>query len=356
MTTQQITNGPSVGGPINDFPRELFFRTENGQDVDAGPWALHLVRIGRTFAEVESDSPLTFALSLPILEFAGPLIAAGFIAERANRRLNGGTASAIYAPERAHLFRQLCALPTEMPVFLRLNSGKTVHAVFQGVREAYGEPWAVIRHQKKTKGSGKDLIREASVHRVIFVSGLNAEATEDAIGRIANVRLGLAAGFVADDFAVRELIFRSPPECALIGVVKTLTGELCDAKIGTRSGDGSATIGMLQDIVRVANLMRADEPVRSKLFTVKAEARETARWHPALAIFRGSSAYLNQGARFSAAHHVVLLSPAEGNFESAVLALNEEFLRKAGDFPNRGWTVPEGAVAMGFKRRSGAAP
>ncbi len=355
MTTQQITNGPSVAGPIDDCPRELFFQTENGQDVAAGPWALRLVRIGRTFAEAESDSPLTFALSLPILDFAGPLIAAGFIAERAHRRLSGGTASAIYAPERAQLFRQLCALPIEMPVFLRLNSGKTVHAVFQGVREEHGEPWAVIRHQKRTKGSGKDLIKEASVHRVIFVAGLNAEATEEAIGRIANVRLGLAAGFVADDFAVRELIFRSPPECALIGVVKTLTGELCDAKIGARNGDGSATIGTLQDIVRAANLMRADEHFRTKLFTVNAKARESAQWNPALAIFRGSSAYLNQAARFPAAHHVVLLSPTEGNFESAVLALNEAFLRKVGDIPDRGWTVPEGAVAMGFQRRPEAA-
>ena len=356
MTTQQITNDPRVGGPISDHPRELFFRTENGQDVIAGPWALHLVRIGRMFAEAESESPLTCAVSLPILDFAGPLIAAGFIAERAHRRLSGGTASAVYAPERAHLFRQLCALPAEMPVFLRLNSGKTVHAVFQGVREEYGEPWAVIRHQRKTKGSGKDLIKEASAHRVIFVSGLNAEATEDAIGRIANVHLGLAAGFVTDNFAVRELIFRSPPECALIGVVKKLTAELCDAKIGARNGDGSATIGTLQDIVRAANVMRADEHFRTKLFTVKAKARATAHWNPALAIFRGSSAYLNQGARFSAAHHVVLLNPAEGNFESAVLALNEAFLRKAGDFPNCGWTVPEGAVAMGFQRRPGAAP
>ena len=356
MTPQQITNGPCVAGPIDDCPRELFFQTENGQDVDAGPWALHLVRIGRTFAETEVDSPLTFALSLPVLDFAGPLIAAGFIAERAHRRLREGAASATYAPERAQLFRQLCALPIEMPVFLRLNSGETVHAVFEGVREERGEPWAVIRHQKKTKGSGKDFIREASVHRVIFFAGLDAEATEDAIGRIANVRLGLAAGFVADDFAVRELIFRSPPECALIGIVKTLIGELCDAKIGARNEVGSATIGTLQDVVRAANLMRADEHFRTKLFTVKAEARETAQWNPALAIFRGSSAYLNQAARFAAAHHVVLLSPADGKFEDAVLALNEAFLRKAGDLPNHGWTVPEGAVAMGFQRRSGAAP
>ena len=175
------------------------------------------------------------------------------------------------------------------------------------------------------------------------------------IGRTANVGLGLAEGLIADDFACRELIFRSASECALVGVVKTLSEELCEANLGVRNGDGSATVGTLQDIVRAANLMPADEHFRTKLFTVKAEAQETARWNPALAIFRGSSAYLNQATRFPAAHHVVLLSPTEDNFESAVLALNEAFLRKVGDIPDRGWTVPEGAVAMGFQRRPAAA-
>lgn len=351
-----MTCDPAVGGSTDDCPRELFFQSENGQSVGAGPWARHLVRIGRMFADAGSDSPLTFALSLPLLNFAGPLIAAGFIAERAHRRIGEGAASDVYAPERAQLFRQLCALPLETPVFLRLNSGETVHAVYQGVREEYGEHWALIRREKKSKGSGTEFINEAKVHRVIFVAGLNVRATEDAIGRIANVRLGLAEGLIADDFASRELFFRSRSECALIGVVKTLTGELCDTKIGARNGDGSATIGTLQDIVRAANLIRrADEHFRTKLFTVKAEARETAQWSPALAIFRGSSAYLNQGARFPAAHHVALLSPTERNFEAAVVALNEAFLRKVGDIPDRSWAVPEGAAAMGFQRRPAAA-
>ena len=350
-----MTGDPDVDGSIDDCPRELLFQTENGQNVSAGPWARCLVRIGRMFVDAESDSPLTFALSLPILDFAGPLIAAGFIAERALRRLGAGARSAVYAPERALLFRQLCALPIETPVILRLNSGKTVRAVFQGVEEAYGEPWAVIRFQKASKGAGREFINEAKAHRVIFVDGLNVEATEDLIGRIANVRLGLAEGFIADDFASRELIFRSASECALIGVVKTLTGELCETKLGAHNGDGSATIGTLQDIVRVVNFMRADEHFRTKLFAVKAEAKETTQWNPALAIFCGSSAYLNQATRFPAAHHVALLSPTERNFEAAVLALNEDFLRKLDNIPDRGWPVPEGSVAMGFQRRPAAA-
>ena len=347
-----MSGGLGVAGSTDDCPRDLLFQTEDGQDINAGPWAHQLVRIGRLFADAKGDSPLTFALSLPILDFAGPLIAAGFIAEQAHRRVGGEAESAVDAPERAQLFRQLCRLPLEMPVFLRLNSGKAVHAVFQGVEEVSGEPWAVIRFQQASKGAGREFINEAKAHRVIFVNGLNAEIKEDEIGRIANVRMGLAECFIADDFASRELIFRSAAECALIGVVKRLSRELCDTKFGARRMDGSVTVGTLQDIVRAADFMRADECFRTKLFAVKARPWETARWNPSLAIFCGASAYLNQAARFPAAHHVALLSPTERNFEAAVLAINEAFLRKLGEIPDDGWAVPEGAVAMGFQRRS----
>lgn len=350
-----MPSGLGVAGSACDLPSGLHFQSENGQTVDAGPWARNLIHIGRKLADAPNDSPLTFALSLPILDFAGPLIAAGFIAERAHLRLRGAAGSPVYAPERAQLFRQLCALPIEMPVFLRLPEGKTVRAAFHGVKEDHGEPWALIRFQQASKGACRQYINEANVHRVIFVTGLDAEATENMIGRAADVRLGLAEGFIADGFACRELIFRSASECALVGVVKTLTEELREANLGASNGDGSTTVGTLQDIVRAANLMPADEHFRTKLFTIMAGAQETAQWNPALAIFRGSSAYLKQASRFPAAHHVALLSPTESNFEAAVLGLNEAFLRKHSDIPGLGWAVPEGASAMGFQRRRAAA-
>ena len=352
---QQTTRSPAVAGSTDICPSELFFQTEDGRDVKSGPWARDLVRMGRMFAAADCDSPLTFALSLPVLDFAGPLMAAGFIAERAQRRLDGRAGSAATVSKRAQLFRQLCALPVEMPVLLRLNSGINVHAIFEGVETISDESWAVIRFQKESKGAGRQFINEAKAHRVIFVAGLNAEATEDVIGKATNVRLGLAEGFVADDFALRELILRSAPECALIGVVKTLSGELCDAKLAARKRDGSAALGTLQDIVRAANLMRADECFRTKLFAVKAKATETGQWSPGLAIFCGSSAYLSQAARFPVAHHAVLLSPIERDFDAAVASLNEAFLSKLGEVPDRGWATPEGVLAMGFQRRPATA-
>ncbi len=352
----QITpRDTGVAGLTNDRPTELFFRTENGRDVEAGSWAHDLVRVGRMFASAESNSPLTLALSLPVLDFAGPLVAAGFIAERAQRQLDNSSSSDVYASERAQLFRQLCALPAGTPVLLRQNSGKTVHAAFQRVELLCGEPWAVVRFEKTSKGAGREFINEAKAHRVSFSAGLEAEAKEDVIGRTANVRLGLAEGFIAGDFAVRDLILRSVSECALIGVVKTLFDELCDVKFGACNQDGSTVFGTLQDIVRAGNLMRSNECSRSMLFAVKAKAKETAQWSPSLAIFCGSSAYLSQAVRFPEAHHTALLSPTERSYDSAVNALNEAFLRKLGELPEHNWAAPEGAVAMGFQRRPSAA-
>ena len=350
---QHTPRDSGIAGSNSDFPNGLFFQTENGRDVNAGSWARDLVRVGRMFASTDSDSPLTLALSLPVLNFAGPLVAAGFIAERA-QRLDNSSNSAVYASERAQLFRQLCALPAATPVLLRLNSGKTVHAAFQRVDLVCGEQWAVIRFEKTSKGAGREFINEANAHRVSFSGGLGAEAKEDVIGRTANVRLGLAEGFIVGDFAVRDLILRSVSECALIGVVKTLSDELCETTFGACNRDGSKVCGTLQDIVRADNLMRSDEFCRSKLFAVKAKAEETAQWSPGLAVFCGSSAYLSQAVRFPDAHHVALISPTERNYDAAVNALNEAFLRKLGEIPGHSWATPEGAVAMGFQRRAEA--
>lgn len=349
-----MPGGKGLAGLINDRPAELFFQTEDERSVEIGSWAHDLVRIGRMFACADCDPPLTLALSLPILDFAGSFIAAGFIAQRVDRRLHSGAGATAHAPERAQLFRQLCGLPTETPLLFRLKSGKTVHAVFQGVESVAGEPWAVIRFQEETRGAGREFINEAKVYRVIFVPGLDADATDDVIGRSANIRLGLAESFVVDDFGLRELILRSAQECALVGIVKAVSGELCDARFHACHGEGSHASGTLQDIVRAANLMRVDEYSRSSLFSIRAGASETAQCRPGLAIFCGSSAYLNQAARFPAAHHAALLSPTEHNFDAAVAALNDAYLRKLGEISDDSWTVPEGVVAMGFRRHPAA--
>ena len=92
----QITpRDTGFAGLTNDCPTGLSFRTENGRDVEAGPWAQDLVRVGRMFALAEANPPMTLALSLPVLDFAGPLVAAGFIAERAQRRFDNSASSTV---------------------------------------------------------------------------------------------------------------------------------------------------------------------------------------------------------------------------------------------------------------------
>ena len=333
-------------------PTKLFFRRQDGRRVKAGSWALDLARLGRMFAAVKSDSPVTLALSLPALDFAGPLVAAGFVAERAERGVDDGPGADAGASQRAQLFRQLCALAAETPVMLRRSSGKVVRAVFERVERVGGEPWAVIRFQTTSKGRGSEYINEAQAERVVFATGLNAEAMEGAVGKPVNVRLGLAEAFIASQSALRELFLRSAHECALIGVVKRLSDELCGVGFQARRRNGSTINGVLQNIVRSADLARAHEVWRAKLFSVRAKPEETAQWTPRLAVFRGSSAYVRQAERFPAAHHVALLSPTERDFDAAVNALNQGFLNRRNEISHERWAAPEGAAAMGFERRS----
>ncbi len=332
-------------------PTRLVFRTQDGRRVKAGSWALDLARLGRTFAAVETVGPVTLALSLPALDFAGPLVAAGFVAERAERGVADEQGADAGESQRAQLFRQLCALAADTPVMLRRSTGKVVQAVFERVERVGGESWAVIRFQKTSKGRGSEYINEAQADRVVFASGLNAEAKKSVVGRAVNVRPGLATAFIASEAALRELFLRSARECALIGVVKRLSEELCGVGIQARNRNGWAVNGVLQNIVRSADLARAHEVWRVKLFSVQAKPEETAQWTPRLAVFRGSSAYVRQVERFPAAHHVALLSPTERDFDAAVNALNEAFLNRRNEIPHERWAAPEGAAAMGFERR-----
>ena len=215
----------------------------------------------------------------------------------------------------------------------------------------HGGSWAAIRYQQESKGNSRQFINEAIVHRVVFLPGPHANPVEDMVGRTTNVQPGLAKGFVADDFCLRDIILRSVPECALIGVAKTLSEELCGTEFIARSNANSDVTGRLQDIVRAANFMRADECFRTKLFSIKSASPEINEWSPPLAVFCGSSAYLNHAGLFPAAHQAALLSPTEYDFDAAVAALNEAYLRKGGEAPDIGWPVPERVAAMAFQRR-----
>ena len=341
----------SVAKLKNNRPSKLIFETEDGRYVTAGSWALDLVRIGRTFAAAEYDSPATFALSMPTLEFAGPLLAAGFVAERVERVVGEEPEAVGNGSERARLFRELCGLPAQTPVLLRHKSGKSVHGVFERVERVGGENWAVIRFQKTSAGGGSEYINERKADDVVFTGRQTAKAAERAIGKAVNLRVGLAQAFVGSQFALRELVLRSERECALIGVVKRLAGELGDVTLRAHNRNGSTATGVLQHIVRSVNLKRAGELHRTRLFSVQANPEETARWTPRLAIFCGSPAYLRQAERFPGAHHVVLLCPSERDFDAAVNTLNQAFLARRDEMRRRDCAVPDGVAAMGFLRR-----
>ena len=343
--------GSTVAEGKANRPSKLFFETEDGRRVMAGSWALDLVQVGRTFAAAEYDSPVTFALSIPTLEFAGPLLAAGFVAERVEQVVGEELVAVGNESQRARLFRELCGLPAQTPVLLRHKSGKSVNGVFERVERFGGENWAVIRFQERSAGGGSEYINERKADSVVFTVEQNEEATERKIGKAVNLRLGLAEAFVGSQFALRELVLRSGRECALIGVVKRLAGELGDVTLRAHNRIGSSATGVLQHIVRSVNLKRADEVYRTKLFSIQAKPEETARWTPRFAIFSGSPAYLQQAERFPAAHHIALLCPSERDFDAAVNALNQGFLARRDEMSRGDFAVPDGVAAMGFLRR-----
>lgn len=323
---------------------------ENGSKKKFGPWASDLVEAGQNFALVGRKLPTTLAISLPVLDYAGPLIAAGFVAKHTEGRLYGKVGDDQDAPDRTKLFAELCSLPSKTPVLLR-QSTKAVHAVFDRVETMHGEQWAVIRCQIESKGAGKEFINKKNVHRVIFSAAVDSHAPDNTIGKGVNSRFGLARAFIHDDMALADLILQSSSDCALVGILKTLSDELCHRVIFGSGADGAPVQGTFQDIVRASLFLGAEDAAHSKLMTTRAKGSDEALLASKLTIFCGASAYINQATKFQKSHHVVLLSRTERNFADAVAVLNEAFLHKHSEMPSKGWKLPQGLDAMGFLRR-----
>jgi hypothetical protein len=323
---------------------------ECGLEKKFGPWANDLVDVGRKFSWISGEQPTTLAITLPLLDFATPLVAAGFVAEHTEGRLHGTVEDDPGASGRSKLFSELCSLPSEAQVLLR-QSERTVHAVFDRVETLHNENWAVIRFQTESKGSGREFINEKNVHKVIFSTAVDLDEVESTIGRGINTRFGLARVFIHDEMALANLILRSSSDCALVGILKTLSDELCGRAIIGNGADGSPVKGTFQDIVRASLFLGAGDAAHSKLVTTRAKASNKTLLAPKLTIFCGASAYINQAREFQKSHHVVLLSRTERNFADAVAVLNEAFLHKHSEMPSKGWNLPHGLEAMGFLRR-----
>src|SRR5262245_33374234 len=84
-------------------------------------WAHALIGIGRGFANSTADRPMTLALSLPTLEYAAPLVAAGYVSARAERLYAEASTGRSGATLDETRFEQLCAMKPNSPIYLELR-------------------------------------------------------------------------------------------------------------------------------------------------------------------------------------------------------------------------------------------
>ena len=334
-----------------DIPVErLCIRSTHGPETRFGAWAFDMVRLGQSISEFDAAPPITLALSLPAGAFAGPLIAAGYVVGRSTGSSQSAGAGDDVDPEKIHLFRDLCALPQGTAVRLR-KGNKVVRSIFDGIKVDYGREWAIIRFQPESKGSGRELIDEAQVDRVLFDRELRVSQVERQLGRETSVDLGLARAFFSDDAVLHRHFFRLSADCALIGRVNRLTEEIL-SELRAYTYGGKVVDGTLQDILRVSRFLPSMESSRGKIFKENGEHRDIKKYSPSLAVFCTASAYINVSPSVPAAHHAALLTSTERHFSDAMDVLNHSFLNKLKEISGDGWTVPNGVPAMAFRRRN----
>ena len=226
-----------------------------------------------------------------------------------------------------------------------------MQAVLDGRRTAHGREWVVVRFQKASQGSGREFIGEGQVDRVLFDPEIDVSNVEQQVGKEIKLRLGLARAFLSDAVALHRHVLRQRADCALVGTVHRIKEELSRTKLRARGYNGEVVDGTLQDVLRVSNLLPVTESSRGKIFPASREQRTLSDYDPALAVFNTASAYVNQSPSVRGAHHAVVLTPTEPNYDMAVAALNGAFLNKLKEIGGDDWTVPVGVAAMAFHRR-----
>lgn len=325
--------------------------------AELGAWAHELIGVGRWFARLGIQPPVTLALCLPTLDYAAGLVAAGYVAGRAESRHARATGGRAIGSAHERRFEQLCSLKVGAPVHVEIRTKSSIAIVlgsFVEVAEVQGEKYAKIKYQNATKSKGGEarvLIGLRDVNKVTFASGGDADQPPARkIGTVVRSHTGLAAGFVGDPEALPHLFLRSEADCVIVGVVKAISDELDVADFDALArAESPQASGKLQDIVRAAELSSAGDAVQTQLLSIHGEAEVSSK-SPHVVIFRGSSAYVRKGESFPASHHIVLVSSTEPEFDVAVSSLNAAYVDRADECPDPDAAGALGNSAMAFTR------
>lgn len=340
------------------------YPTSEGDWAPVPSWVDFYLSLGRFLSRQPVDnSRIVLGLSLPLRDFAAPLVASGCVIST----LNAVVWSTIH-----EYFQELCNLPHPTSVMVLRKNKEGKPRQFQGVIQGAESiqvtmPGGIKKEVKmlRIQISRATMNNNNAASRTFLIDENRADTIRilDSDETITDAELpatpkGRAVTTVSEFariafFTQSHYVARSQLSCFMVGNLNHLRREVHEAPFGIRSSDGKLHTGFLGQILRVRRFTTALRRYYSDAFS--AESLRTPKFikekHPHLLILDGARAFLEWEKDFPKSHVVVLLAETERRFITASEVLNERYERRSTDEdPPPGFPTPPDGVELSFFR------
>jgi hypothetical protein len=297
-------------------PINLFYNSPTGW-TPLPNWAHFFIDLGASVSTYgNARNRVVVGLALPARSYAASLVAFGVTAgkfDSANKEL-----------EAVKRFQQLCELKHNTPLFYR-KKGELIRVFFDDLEEIDGETkirlitngaryWITPKQALQVEFPAKDFSelpkrpsRRLSAHPSRFLSSL------------------------FDTDAVTSILSQSSLDSLTIGALHQLDEEIQAWPIALKTGEEFVT-GFLQDVIRVRRFSKQVDTYRSEIYHVTSKGCNNAgKEIPSVVIFEGGAGFLRWRDAWRESSWVILFDQTEAEFDIAVQAFNDEYIKSPAD-------------------------
>jgi hypothetical protein len=293
------------------------------------PWAVSLIDIGWSIGNrPATDEKLAVCIIVPDRRFASAFLALGHL-----------LAQSIPIPTVEDIdkhFEGLLALPDPSAAqtsLIYLKNGRSIRGRFHGVSEEAGKSLIRVCIQEKAsdRSGGATLFIDRTKAGDLHID----PEPHDRLGRNIKGRAMLKnRSFLKNVYEPHELnrlhILGLPTAC-IVGRVNALHNEVLNEVFACRESDGSASEGVLNDIIKVDRFTPTSSRPRVHLVPTASESSIEifGGSHPEIAIMDGSDSYLKWSHYFKSLDTISILCHTDSQLDDAVANINERYVMRS---------------------------
>ncbi len=295
------------------LPNRLYYMSK-GKWEALPSWGQLFFDLGYALAVLDdSENRVVAGLALPTRAYAASLAALGVVVGRLSLLANGS--------EALKRFQQLATLAIGTSLFYRRNPpGERVKVFFDGLSE--DKSYICLRAGTYVYKIPPSLALQVEFPAREFASLPSRQShglTGTTVSPFLSHFLGLAIA--------KSVALQSRLDCMMIGSLGRLEKEVNETQFAVRDSNGKFISGTLQDIMRVRRFS-SNEAYRSDIYHMHSKGGVGIHQEmPLVTIFDGATSFLKSRNTWRHPHCIVLFDQTEPEFDAAVQAFNEDFIK-----------------------------